>query len=75
MAEKGCSIKRAEAAVVGAPDAVYGEAVVAYVVPRAGDVLDAPALIDHCRTAIAGYKKPKHVRIVDTLPRNSLGRS
>lgn len=63
-----------EAAVVGTPDPLYGEAVVAYVVPRAGAVIDPAALIEHCRTVIAGYKKPKHVRVVDALPRNSLAK-
>jgi long-chain acyl-CoA synthetase len=64
----------AEAAVVGAPDPLYGEAVVAYVVPRPGAVVEPAALIEHCRAIIAGYKKPRHVRIVDALPRNSLAK-
>ena len=64
----------AEAAVVAAPDALYGEAVVAYVVPRDGAALDGLALIEHCRTLIASYKKPRHVRVVDALPRNTLGK-
>ncbi len=61
----------AEAAVVGVPDAEFGEAVMAFIVPKAGEAPTAEALIDHCRPLIAGYKKPRHVRIVDTLPRNS----
>ncbi len=60
--------------IEGAPDPLYGEAMVAYVVPRAGAVIDPAALIEHCRTVIASYKKPKHVRVVDTLPRNSLAK-
>ncbi|BBD99871.1 hypothetical protein SAMIE_1033720 [Sphingobium amiense] len=61
-----------EAAVIGVPDARWGEAVVAYV------VLDAPvdeaALIAHCRTQIAGYKRPQRVYIVDDLPRLPQGK-
>jgi acyl-CoA synthetase (AMP-forming)/AMP-acid ligase II len=31
-------------------------------------------LIDHCRRLIASYKKPKHVRFVDALPRTGTGK-
>ncbi|MGH8668020.1 MAG: class I adenylate-forming enzyme family protein [Burkholderiales bacterium] len=64
----------AEAAVVGVPDAVYGEAVAAFVQPRPGARLEAQAVIEHCRARLAGYKKPRHVVFVDALPRNSLGK-
>jgi long-chain acyl-CoA synthetase len=64
----------AEAAVVGVPDAVYGEAVAAFVQPRPGARPDPQALIEHCRAQLAGYKKPRHVVLVDELPRNSLGK-
>ncbi|MFG1359579.1 class I adenylate-forming enzyme family protein [Xanthobacter pseudotagetidis] len=64
----------ADAAVVGIPDAIYGEAVVAFVEPRAGQEPSEEALIAHCRTLIAGYKKPKRVLFVEQLPRNALGK-
>lgn len=64
----------ADAAVVGVPDALYGEAVAAFVQPRPGARLDAQAVIEHCREQLAGYKKPRHVVFVDSLPRNSLGK-
>ena len=63
-----------EAAVVGVPDADFGEAVMAYVIPADGAPPEETALIDHCRTQIASYKKPRHIRIVDTLPRNTTGK-
>jgi acyl-CoA synthetase (AMP-forming)/AMP-acid ligase II len=63
-----------EAAVVGVPDAVYGEAVAAFVQPRPGARLPAEAVLEHCRAQLAGYKKPRHVVFVDALPRNSLGK-
>lgn len=59
----------AEAAVIGAPDDKWGEAVVAYAVLRPGACMTAQELIDHCRTCIASYKKPKHVIFVDALPK------
>jgi long-chain acyl-CoA synthetase len=63
-----------DAAVVGVPDAVYGEAVAAFVQPRPGARLTAESVIEHCRAQLAGYKKPRHVVFVDALPRNSLGK-
>jgi long-chain acyl-CoA synthetase len=64
----------ADAAVVGVPDALYGEAVAAFVQPRPGVRLDAQAVVEYCRTQLAAYKKPRHVVFVDALPRNSLGK-
>jgi long-chain acyl-CoA synthetase len=64
----------ADAAVVGVPDALYGEAVAAFVQLRAGASPDAQALTAHCRARLAGYKKPRHVVFVEALPRNSLGK-
>lgn len=63
-----------EAAVVPAPDPEFGECVVAFV--RFEDRMSAAedALIAHCRSLIAGYKKPKHVLAVDGFPRNSTGK-
>jgi long-chain acyl-CoA synthetase len=63
-----------DVAVVGVPDEVFGEAVAAFVELRPGASLDAAGLIEHCRERIAGYKKPKHVFFVETLPRNALGK-
>jgi long-chain acyl-CoA synthetase len=64
----------AEAAVIGVPDELYGEAVAAFVQPRPGAQLSVENVIEHCRAQLAGYKKPRHVVFVDALPRNSLGK-
>jgi acyl-CoA synthetase (AMP-forming)/AMP-acid ligase II len=64
----------ADAAVVGVPDAIYGEAVAAYVEPRPGAALTADEIVAHCRDAIASYKKPKYVVFLDELPRNAIGK-
>jgi long-chain acyl-CoA synthetase len=63
-----------DAAVVGAPDPVYGEAVVAFVQLAAGARLDERAVIEHCRGRLADYKKPRQVIFVNELPRNALGK-
>jgi len=64
-----------DVAVVGVPDPVYGEAVAAYVELRQGATkTSADEIIAHCRERIAGYKRPKHVRFVASLPRSSVGK-
>ncbi|CAN5705183.1 acyl-CoA synthetase [soil metagenome] len=62
-----------EAAVLGVLDADLGERVVAVVVPRDAEA-SADVLIEHCRARIAGFKKPRHVHFVASLPRNALGK-
>ena len=64
----------AEAAVAGVPDERWGERVTAWVVPLDEHGFDEAALIAHARTLLAGYKCPKRVFRVATLPRNHLGK-
>jgi acyl-CoA synthetase (AMP-forming)/AMP-acid ligase II len=64
----------ADAAVVGVPDAVFGEAVAAFIEREQGSAPTPASVVEHVRNLVAGYKKPKYVFIVDALPRNSLGK-
>lgn len=64
----------ADAAVIGVPDPIYGEAVVAFIETLPGAALGDASILDHVKTLIAGYKKPKYIFRVDALPRNSLGK-
>ena len=64
----------AEVAVVGAPDAEWGEVVVAFVVPQPGAALEAAALDAFCLDHIARFKRPKRYEIVDALPKNHYGK-
>jgi long-chain acyl-CoA synthetase len=61
-----------EACVIGRPDAQWGESVVAFVVAR-GSI--TPAELDaHCLAHIARFKRPRHYRFVDALPKNYYGK-
>jgi len=61
-----------EASVVGRRDDEWGEVVVAYVVARAP--VAAAELDAHCLEQIARFKRPKHYRFVDALPKNHYGK-
>jgi len=63
-----------EVAVIGLPDRRWGEKPVAIVVLADGAALELPALTDHCRARLAGFKVPKQLIIRDSLPRNPSGK-
>jgi long-chain acyl-CoA synthetase len=64
-----------EAAVFGIPDARWGEAVQAVVVPRADAPVTEEELIRHCREAIAAYKVPKRIELrAEPLPKSGAGK-
>jgi len=64
----------AESAVIGVPDADFGEAVVAVVVAKPGRALTEAAVIAELKADIASFKVPKRVHFVADLPRNAMGK-
>ena len=63
-----------ECAVIGLPDDTYGEIVTAVVVPVPEAKTDADALMAHCRPLIAGFKLPRRIEFVDSLPKSAMGK-
>lgn len=64
----------AECAVVGVADERWGEVGLAFVVLADGAAIDADDVIAFLRDHLARYKVPRHVRFVDALPRNAMGK-
>ncbi|MFP2927045.1 AMP-binding protein [Pyxidicoccus sp. 3LG] len=65
----------AEVAVLGMPDADFGEQVVAVVVPHAeAPSPSAQELVDWCKDRLASFKKPRRIVFMQALPRNALGK-
>ena len=58
-------------ALVGVPDREWGESVLAAIVPEAGATIDADDFRRWARARVAGFKVPRHVAIVDDLPRTT----
>jgi long-chain acyl-CoA synthetase len=63
-----------EAAVLGEPDAQWGEAVVAVLVAQPGQLADQHELDSFCLEHIARFKRPKRYVFVEQLPRNATGK-
>ncbi len=64
----------AEVAVLGLPDAQWGEVVTACVVRTPGSAVSGEVLAAHAARSIAGYKKPHRFFFPDALPRNATGK-
>lgn len=63
-----------ECAVLGVPDERWGEVGLAVVVLREGSSLSRGELCDFLRSHLAAYKMPKHVRLLDALPKSGAGK-
>ncbi len=64
----------ADAAVIGVPDAKWGETGLAVIVLKPGASISAEDIIQHCVTCIARFKVPRSIRFVESIPRNAAGK-
>jgi fatty-acyl-CoA synthase len=64
----------AQVAVIGVPDEIWVEAVMAFVVLHAGQAVEEGELIAHAHAHLAGYKAPKTIRFVEALPLSAVGK-
>jgi fatty-acyl-CoA synthase len=63
-----------DVAVIGVPDAKYGEELCAWIVPHEGKAVDLDAVRAFCQGKIAHYKIPRYVLIVDAFPMTVSGK-
>jgi acyl-CoA synthetase (AMP-forming)/AMP-acid ligase II len=63
-----------EAAVIGVPDPDWGERVHAVISPKKGEHMSEAEVIDFCRDRIAGFKRPRSVEFVESLPKSPVGK-
>jgi fatty-acyl-CoA synthase len=63
-----------ECAVIGVPDALWGERPVAVVVLNEGAALSLATLAAHCREHLASFKVPRQLSLSTGLPRNPSGK-
>ena len=63
-----------DVSIVGVPDPVMGEAVMAFVIPKAGETLTEEEIAAFARGRIANFKVPKYVEIVESFPLTGSGK-
>lgn len=64
----------AEAAVIGVPDARWGETGKAFLVVKVGFSIDEGDVVSHCLKNLAKFKVPRSIEFIEALPRNATGK-
>ncbi|MBI5969071.1 MAG: long-chain-fatty-acid--CoA ligase [Deltaproteobacteria bacterium] len=63
-----------EAAVIGVPDVEWGQEPRAIIVLKKGETATQEEIVEYCRARLAGFKRPRSVVFVDSLPRHPMGK-
>jgi len=63
-----------QVAVIAIPDKTFGEAVHAVIVPKVGCIPNIDSIRDHAKKAIAGYKCPRSIELVETMPLSAMNK-
>jgi long-chain acyl-CoA synthetase len=63
-----------ESAAAGVPDDFLGEVVIAWVVRKAESSLTEQEVLEHCRKNLARHKVPVQIKMIEKLPRSTIGK-
>ena len=63
-----------DAATIGVPDAIYGEAVACFVVPKPDQTLTVEAITEHLKPRLSDFKMPQSISLLKAVPRTDRGK-
>jgi acyl-CoA synthetase (AMP-forming)/AMP-acid ligase II len=63
-----------DAATIGVPDSIYGEAVACFVVPKTGHTLTVDALTEHLKPRLSDFKMPQSINFMKAIPKTDRGK-